>query len=164
MNQDGKPPDSSDESSSSVICITRQRIGEEKPVIGVKKEIQLAVDEYLRLYAEYKRIKDELDALREVIEPYMKTNEIPAILATDGSGEVELTQQERPIMSSRYTSYDVDEIAALLQPSIRKKCIVEVVDKDKLEALCKLGEVPPAVLERKITKPSYTFAVRLVKA
>lgn len=130
---------------------------------SVKKEMQLAVDQYLSVYQDYKKLKDELDSLKEVIEPYMKENELPFIEGTDGRGKVELTLQERPAMNARYTTYDIQEIASLLSPALKKKCVVEVVDKEKLEALCKLGEVPEEVLKRKLTKQSYSFVTRLQK-
>lgn len=130
---------------------------------NVRKEMQMSVDQYLTLYHEYKQLKEQLDALRELIEPYMRDNGFGYIEASDGHAKVELTKQERTPQTSRYSAYDVQEIAGLLTPALRKKCIVEVVDKDKLEALCKLGEIPGEVLERKQTKPGYTFAVRMIK-
>jgi hypothetical protein len=130
---------------------------------AVRKDMQLAVDQYLQVYQECKRLKDQLDTLKEVIEPYMHEYEFPSIEGTDGRGKVELSKQERPVMNARFTTYDVNDISTLLQPSQRKKCIVEVVDKDKLEALCKLGEVTAEVLEHKITKTSYSFSARFSK-
>jgi hypothetical protein len=130
---------------------------------SVKKEMQLAVDQYLSVYQEYKKMKDQVDTLREVIEPYMKENDLPFIEGTDGRGKVERTLQERPTMNARYTTYDIHEIAGLLSPALKKKCVVEVVDKDKLEALCKLGEVPEDILNRKVTKQSYSFVARFQK-
>lgn len=131
---------------------------------AVRRDIQVAVDQYLNIYQEHKKLKEQLDGLREVIQPYMDEHELPFIEATDGRGRVEVSHQERPVMNARYTTYDAAEIAQLLQPSLRKKCIVEVVDKEKLEALCKLGEAPSSVLERKITKPITNFAARFTRA
>jgi|SRR5579875_2146196 len=128
---------------------------------SIRKDIQLAVDQYLNLYQEYKKLKDELDELKGVIEPYMNETGFTCISGTDGQGRVELTEQDRPVMNARYTTYDINEISNLLQPSVRKKCIVEVVDKEKLEALHKLGEVPADVLSRKITRKSNSFITRL---
>ncbi|MCL6443982.1 MAG: hypothetical protein K6T83_11085 [Alicyclobacillus sp.] len=132
------------------------------PIKG-RADIQLAVDEYVRLYAEVKQLETKLDELRAIIEPYMVQEAVRELSTTDGSGRLVMNQSERPVMSARYTSYDVNEIAALLPPNLRKKCIVEVVDKDKLEALSKLGEVSPDVVARKITRSTTSLMVRLDK-
>lgn len=130
---------------------------------NIKKEMQLAVDQYLNLYQAHKKLKDQVDTLREVIEPYMKENEFTFIEGTDGLGRVELTQQDRPVMNARYTTYDVQQISSFLSSALKKKCVVEVVDKEKLEALCKLGEVPADVLTHKITRPTFGFTARFPK-
>ncbi len=127
---------------------------------SIRKDIQVAVDEYVRLYEQQKALKEELDALRGVIEPYMKEQGLPNITATDGRARLEITEQQRPVMNARYTTYDIQDIAPLLSASVRKKCVVEVVDKEKLEALHKLGEVPADVLARKVTKSTSSFTVR----
>jgi hypothetical protein len=129
--------------------------------IAVNPEIQLAVDQYLNLYRQFKAIKDELDGLRKVIEPYMRENELDVILASDGRGQVERTVQERPVMNARYTTYDLAELSSLLPANVRKKCVVEVIDKERLEALHRLGEVSDAILQCKVTKPSHQFSARL---
>ncbi|MDB5083436.1 MAG: hypothetical protein JWN30_322 [Bacilli bacterium] len=130
---------------------------------NIQKEIQFAVDHYINVYKEYKKIKDQLDDLHGIIEPYMKENDLTSIHSSDGRGKVELLMQERPIMNARYTTYDVEQVANLLTASSKKKCIVEVVDKDKLEALCKLGEVSADVLQHKLTRAGTSFVTRLIK-
>lgn len=126
----------------------------------MQAEMQAAVDHYLHLYNESKKLEEQLKVLRGVIEPYMKSNNVDAIAGSDGLQRIELTQQSRPVMTSRYSSYDVTEISGLLQPAARKKCVVEVVDKDKLEALCKLGELPETLLSHKVTSTTHSFSVR----
>lgn len=130
---------------------------------GIRSDVQVAVDQYLELYVEAKKIEKKLDALRQVIEAYMKENGLDRVDHTDGRGHIQLTVQERPIMTSRYTTYDAGDIASLLPPNVRKKCIVEVIDKEKLEALEKLGEVSEEVLSRKQTKSSVSWVVRYQK-
>jgi hypothetical protein len=131
--------------------------------VRVRADIQLAVDQYLELYSVYKQLEKKIDELRKVIEPYMKENGLDHVANSDGTGRVQLTLAERPIMTSRYTTYDADEICSLLNASVWKKCVVEVVDKEKLEALAKMGEVPEEVLAHKVTKPSYSMVVRYEK-
>jgi len=127
----------------------------------IKKEIQVAVDAYLATIVEEKRVREELDRLRKVIEPYMKDHEVSAIEASDGRGKVELKQQVRATVSARYTTYDLAEVAPMLTPTVRKKCVVDVIDRDKLEALHKLGEVSAEIMEHKVTKLSDIFTARL---
>jgi hypothetical protein len=131
--------------------------------VRVRADIQLAVDQYLELYSVYKQLEKKIDELRKVIEPYMKENELKDIFNSDGTGRVQLALTERPVVTSRYTTYDVDELSGLLKPGVWKKCVVEVVDKEKLEALAKMGEVPEEVLARKVTRPSYSMVVRYEK-
>ncbi len=131
--------------------------------VRVRADIQLAVDQYLELYSVYKQLEKKIDELRKVIEPYMKENGLEHVANSDGTGRVQLALAERPIVTSRYTTYDADEICSLLNASVWKKCVVEVVDKEKLEALAKMGEVPEEVLARKVTKPSYSMVVRYEK-
>ncbi|SFV08305.1 hypothetical protein [Alicyclobacillus macrosporangiidus] len=130
---------------------------------GVRADIQVAVDQYLELYAEAKKMEKKLEALRQVIEAYMKENGLDQVEHTDRRGHIQLIVQQRPITTSRYTTYDAAEISSLLPPNVRKKCIVEVIDKDKLEALAKLGEVSADVLSRKQTNSSVSWVVRYQK-
>ncbi|WP_026961487.1 hypothetical protein [Alicyclobacillus herbarius] len=130
---------------------------------NVRADVQVAVDHYLELYAEAKQLEKKMDALRKVIEVYMKENDLEQMAHSNGGGWIQLVPQERPVMTSRYTTYDTAELANLLPPAVRKKCLVEVVDKDKLEALAKLGEVPEDVLQRKVTRSSVSWVVRFEK-
>lgn len=129
----------------------------------IKKEMQVAIDEYLRVYKEYKRLEDALGELRQIIEPYMKEQALNSVEGSDGLGRLDLSLQQRPIMNARYTTYALEDMADCLTHALKKKCVVEVVDKDKLEALCKLGELPQEVLERKTVRASYSFIARLNK-
>ena len=130
---------------------------------SMKKQMELHVDQYLSIYQECKKMQEQLDELREIIESYMKENKVDSLEGTRGQGKIELKQQERPIMNARYTTYSLDDISNVIPANMKKKCIVEVVDKDKLEALCKLGEVSNDILQMKQTKTSYSFNVRLAK-
>lgn len=129
----------------------------------MQKEMQLAVDRYLELYKENKRLKDEMDLLKGEIETYMQDNQLHVLEGTASSGKVERILQERPPMNSRYTTYDLNTISQFLTPSLKKKCVVEVVDKEKLESLCKLGQISSEVLELKLSKTSYSFVTRVSK-
>lgn len=115
-------------------------------------------DNYIELYREYKEIQKKLDKLREEIEPYMLEEGLNEI-ETD-KGKIILSSQERAPVSSRYTSYDLSELDKILSPNAREKCVVEVIDKEILEALCKIGEVPKDILDRKITNTTMRFSVK----
>jgi hypothetical protein len=127
------------------------------------REMRLYVDEYLSLYQESKKILEQMEQLREKIEPYMTENNLDALEGSRGQGRIERKQVERPILNARFTTYNVEDVIHLLPANSKKKCLVEVVDKDKLEALCKLGEVSEDVLQMKQTKTTYSFNVRINK-
>lgn len=130
---------------------------------GVRPDIQIAVDQYLDFYVEMKALEKKVDALRKVIQPYMEEVGFDEIYSSNGGGKVELARAERSSSTSKYTTYDAERIASLLSPGMKKKCFVEVVDKDKLEALCKLGEIPENVLEERMTKVTTSFLAKLKK-
>lgn len=125
--------------------------------VEIPKHIQLAVDTYVDLYREYKELEAKVQELKSTIEPFMKETGYDALLTSNGTGKVELLKQQRVTSTTRYSTYTLEDIATYLTPSLRKKCIVEVVDKDKLESLCKLGEISSEVLERKAAKEMYIF-------
>lgn len=130
--------------------------------VAIPAEILDAVDQYLELYTVYKQLEARLKELRTYIEPFMRENSLEHIGNRNRTGRVQLTLAERPSATARYSTYDLAEILALLEPSAAEKCVVNVVDKDKLEALAKLGEVPTEVLEHRITKPTYSLSVRFI--
>ena len=72
----------------------------------------------------------------------MKDHGVEAISDRKQTGRVQLTLQERAKMTSRYTTNDIEELSKAFDPKLVKKCLVEVVDKDKVEALTHLGEFP----------------------
>jgi hypothetical protein len=129
--------------------------------VRLPREVQLAVDEYLELYRQYKQIDAALKELRGVIEPFLKEHAESAIEGSNGEGKIELTRTQRPIMNAQYTTYGLADISALLPANVLKKCTVQVIDKDRLEALGKLGEIPEDVLGCRQTKESVSFTVRL---
>jgi hypothetical protein len=131
--------------------------------MAVAAEIQLAVDKYVELYKLCKETEGKMEALRAAIEPYMQESGLSAIDATDGSAFVSFGVSERPVMNARYTTYELEEVSSFLTSAQRRRCVVEVVDKEKLEALCKLGELPEDILTRRLTRTVRSFSVRLRK-
>ncbi|GMA50801.1 hypothetical protein GCM10025857_21580 [Alicyclobacillus contaminans] len=128
--------------------------------VTVRKDIQGAVDAFVRLHAQMKAVREEMEALRQVIEPYMAEQGVGVITTSDGTARVERATQDRPLLSARYTTYELDEVLPLLPAQARKQCVVEVVDKEKLEALHKLGQVPDEALKCKRTRVTVTLSVR----
>lgn len=128
--------------------------------VRLPKDVQLAVDEYLSLYRQSKQIDAALKELRGVIEPYLKEHKC-VVEGSDGEGKIELATARRPIMNTQYTTYQLGDISPLLPANILRKCTVQVIDKEKLEALGKLGEVSEDILNRKQTRESISFTVRL---
>lgn len=129
----------------------------------ISEPVQEAVNQYMELHQVSKQLEERMKELREVILPFMKEHEVGQILNTNRTGKVQLSVTERVPVTSRYSTYDVEELAKLLDPLLLQKCVVTVVDKDRLDALSKLGEVDSDVLAHKSTKPSYSLVVRVEK-
>lgn len=129
----------------------------------IPSTIQDAVDQYMELHQVSKQLEERMKTLRQAIEPFMREHAVDYIRDKNRTGKVQLTMLERATMTSRFTTYEVEAMSKALEPSALKRCLVEVVDKDKLEALCKLGEIPADVLAYKSTKPTYSLTVRFDK-
>ena len=129
----------------------------------VPHHVQDAVDKYLQLHAVSKQLEDKMKELRGIIEQFMKQNEVDSISDSNHTGRVLLSLVDRPLTTARYTTYHIDELTDVLETDVLRRCIVEVVDRDRLEALSKLGEIPSDILSRKSTRPSYSLAVRFDK-
>lgn len=129
--------------------------------IQLPQEVQIAVDTYLALYRQSKEIEAKMKSLRGVIEPFLKQHPDSVLEAGDGSGKIELTSSKRPIMNAQYTTYNIEDISSLLPANILRKCTVQVVDKERLESLGKLGQIPEEVLALKQTRESVSFTCKL---
>lgn len=130
---------------------------------NIPDNVQDAVDQYMELYQVYKQLEERIQGLRKVIEPFMKENSVDFMRDRNRTGKVQLTVQERAKLTSRYTTYDAAELLKVLDSSMVQKCLVEVVDKDKVEALSKLGELPADVSTYRMTAPTYSLMVRFDK-
>ncbi|WP_067623142.1 DUF7376 domain-containing protein [Alicyclobacillus acidiphilus] len=130
---------------------------------NIPDTVQDAVDQYVESYQVYKQLEERIQSLRKVIEPFMKESGIDVIPDRKRIGRVQLTVQERAKLTSRYTTYEVEQLRQVLAPDLVEKCLVEVVDKDKVEALSKLGEIPPQTSEFKSVTPTYSLSVRFEK-
>jgi uncharacterized protein YhaN len=127
----------------------------------IRKDIQEKVDAYLELDAQLKAIEKQLKQLRNEIEPYMDEHGLKRIDGTNG-GYIELVETNRAIVTSRYTSYNLDGVLSLLDEEAKKQCIVKVVDKDVLELLVKTGRAPKEVYQHKVYNPGRNFTPRHV--
>ncbi|QSO52153.1 hypothetical protein JZ785_26000 [Alicyclobacillus curvatus] len=131
--------------------------------MNIPGTVQDAVDQYMELYQVSKQLEERMSTLRKIIEPFMREYEISAIRDRNRTGKVQLTVQERARMTARYTTYYAQELSKLLEPHVIQRCLVEVVDKDKVDALSKLGELPAEVSEYRTTSPTYSLTVRFEK-
>jgi hypothetical protein len=125
--------------------------------------MQNTVDQFIELYMVSKQLEERMKPLREAILAFLKEQNLEYIENRKRTGKVQLTVAERPTMTSRYSVYDIEELSRLLDVSMMQRCMVQVVDKDKLEALCKLGEIESEVLKHKSTKQTYSLTVRYDK-
>jgi hypothetical protein len=119
-------------------------------VVVIPSEIQDIVEEFIEAHAKLKDLESRVKKLRTVIEPYMKTNSIEELIGIAQSGKILLGTMDRPHITSQYTYYNTPEIVQLISPEARIKCLVTLIDKEALEALAVLKEVPEEVLNFRI--------------
>lgn len=131
---------------------------------NIPEEIQSAVDQYVELYQVSKQLEDRMKELKVSILTFMNENGVDDIMDRQGRGKVQLSVTERATLTSRYTTYDMDVVANMLDSAVLERCVVSVVDKEKLEALSQLGEVDSAILSHKSTKPTQALSVKLKKS
>ena len=136
----------------------RNRKLRDEPTKGVSKDIQAKVDEYIELDAEFKKIKAELSAMRDEIQPYMEENNLTVI---KGSlrGAISLSPRSQAPITARYSSYNVDEVSEFLDAKGKRKAIVKVVDRDVLEMMIKEGSAPEELLQLKQYNETTTFTI-----
>lgn len=120
-------------------------------------DIQKLVDKYLSLHQEYKETEVLLERLRSVIQPFMEEYEINALEGDESIGCIRLEDFWRSIPNSKYTYYNAEIIIPLLTSQQKKQCVVEVVDKDSLEALNKLKLISDEILTHKLNKKIKKF-------
>lgn len=130
---------------------------------NIPPQIQDAVDQYMELHQVSKQLDERMKELKDLIVSFMKESEFEHIRDKNRTGKVQLVVIERASVTARYTTYNLEELTNLLEPALLQRCTVSVIDKDKLEALSKLGEVATDVLSHKSTKPSYSLNVRIDK-
>ena len=129
----------------------------------IPTRVQEAVDQYVEIYQVWKQLEVRMKSLRDVILPFMKEHEIQEIPDKLNMRKVQLFITQRAAMTSRYTTYDFAELAALMNPALLEKCVVSVVDKEKVMALSSLGEIDESILTHKSTQSSYSLQVRNAK-
>lgn len=130
------------------------------PKTEVPLEIQSAVDRYIELSKMRSEIEKEMKTLRNIVEPYMEANEIAEIKGTK-TGMVAIEPRNMPPISAIYTSYNIDLIK-VLPTTLKKQCVVEVIDREKVEALDKLGKLPDGINlpDWKVNKVTNCFIVK----
>jgi hypothetical protein len=151
------------QTSHEVIEMINRIRGELDVADNIPEAVQDAVDQYVKLYQVFKQLEEKIQELRKEIEPFMKDNGTDSIPDRNHIGKVHMTVQKRAKMTSRYTTYDVDELSKALEPTVVKKCLVEVVDRDKVDALTKLGEIPSELADHRAVMPTYSLTVRFAK-
>lgn len=119
-------------------------------IIIVPKDIQEIAEEYIHTHANLKELEKKVKSMRSIIEPYMKNNNLNEIPGIGNLGKIQIAEQDRPHITSRYTYYDASLIMPRLPMNLKKECIAHVIDKDRLEALVKLNAVPQDLLSYRI--------------
>lgn len=136
-------------------------IEEPKTVKNIKSDIQAQVDEYLDVWTKAKELEKKMRELRKSIKPYMDGRKINFIEGSENRGSIELANQDRVQITSRYTAYNVEDVQAHIPFELFSEVLVEVVDADKLKGVVALSdEIPNSLLEDlKVKMPTTIFKV-----
>lgn len=137
--------------------------GEANVSASMPEFIQTEVDQYIELYQVSKQLEGRMKDLKSKILSFMQENQMDEIWDSKRTGKVQLSASERAPLTTRYTTYDIDVLSTLLTPTILERCVVSVIDKEKLEALRQLGEVDEEVLSHKSTQNAYALKVRMMR-
>lgn len=102
------------------------------------KSVVDKVDEALELDAQIKELSKKLKELRNEIEPYMRENNVKEIVGKNGA--VALQPRNMALVTAQYTTYSTD-VLDLMSAKDAKEAKVILVDREKVEALDKLGRL-----------------------
>jgi hypothetical protein len=113
------------------------------------------VDKFLSLYDEYHALKETMEKLKEELETYMIEHEVKELDGYKTNRKIVLQPVHRPKVTSRYSTYDVESILPFLNKETKEKCLVQVVDKDAIEAYIQLNMLPKDIEQHKNVTSSY---------
>ena len=125
----------------------------------IRKDIIDKAKQYRNLAIQYRQLERELAKLREELVLYMQDKGVTEILNEAGEGIV-LEDRNMPQVTSRYTTYELEDLIQVLDPAIVSECIAEVIDKDAVEAKILLNEIPEDIRELKRTKITTCVVVK----
>lgn len=106
----------------------------------IPANIQEQVDEYVDLHKACKELESRLKKLRKEIEPFMEENELESIRNSAGNGAIHLEPSNMAIVTAQFTAYS-PSILEQLGKEVAEMVMETVVDRDKLEAMVKLGVI-----------------------
>jgi hypothetical protein len=112
--------------------------------VQIPKDITNAVDQYIPMYKEYKKLEAKMKKLRKKIEPFMKENDVVSLEGTE-EGFIRIEKRNIGNTTARYSTYDPDLIAELPK-EVQDVCVLQVIDRDKLEALVALEAVDEEIV------------------
>jgi len=124
------------------------------------KLMQAQIDDFIAKTKQKNKLEKELKELRPFIEEWIEVSEQAVIKGSTG-GTINKIATSRPQVTSRYTYYDAEIIVAELPMDIARKCIVEVVDKNIVDAFITLGVIDEDVAGAANTsKSSFNYTVK----
>lgn len=126
----------------------------------VSKEMLDKAALYRQMNTNYRQLERDMKRLRAELEEYMDSKGLDFIFDDNGLG-VAREVREMTEITARYTTYDVDDlIVGVDNPEVIADCIVEVVDRDLVQAKILTGELPKEVQELKRSKPTICFVTK----
>lgn len=127
--------------------------------VTISSNVQDMIESYIEKHKQYKDLEKQLKLLRSSIEPFMTDNNLNVVVSMANKGKITLDSLERPVVTSRYTYYNLDLVNPYLSVQARRKCVVNLIDKEALEALEKLKEVPADALNCRVVSTISRFQV-----
>lgn len=123
-----------------------------------RREMNRLVGDYVKLDAEIKAKEKIRAKWRGQIETYMYGNNLMQMKVKQGI--IEILEQNKAIISARYTSYEYSDLLKIVTPTIADKCLVQRVDRDIVEELVKKRMIPKAIEDHKNVLLTDIFSVK----
>jgi len=114
---------------------------------GIPTDVQNQLDEYLKLHEQKSELEKQLKELKEDVRDYMESNKRTTLSGTHGR-KVEIQGATASNSTSKYTDYDLKDVAPLLEGNLLRKTTEIRVNTEKLEGLLKVEKLPKETVDK----------------
>lgn len=128
--------------------VTEQEVIVSAESQGIPVLTQSQVDEYLELHAQKAALEAKMKKIKPEIVDYMNKNQLKEVKGTKGK-RVCFVDATASNSTSRYTDYELNEVAIALQGTKLLPKVTEIrVNADKLNGLIKVEKLPEGLAEQ----------------